>query len=212
VDHRHTSTGEPLGDDAPWEPWRPEEVASSFAGLTLRWYVVAGWALDLFRGEQTRDHEDIEIGVPSADFPMVREALEGLEFDVVGSGKRWHLDDPAFDEHFQTWVRDPATGVYHLDVFRDPHDGDIWICRRDHSIRMPYDDLVSFTPSGIPFMAPEVALLFKAKHTRVKDQADFDGVVPLLSDEQAAWLRDGLLRIHPGHPWIPALQEAARHR
>jgi hypothetical protein len=77
---------------------------------------------------------------------------------------------------------------------------------------MPYDDLVSFTPSGIPFMAPEVALLFKAKHMRVKDQADFDGVVPLLSDEQAAWLRDGLLRIHPGHPWIPALQEASRHR
>ena len=180
-------------------------MASRFAGSTLRWYVVAGWALDLFRGEQTRDHEDIEIGVPSADFPMVQEALQGFELDVVGSGEGWPVSDAAFNVHFQTWVRDPATGVYHLDVFRDPHDGDTWICRRDHSIRMPYDDLVKFSPSGIPFMSPEIALLFKAKHLRVKDQSDFDGVVPLLSEAQVEWLREGLLKIHPGHPWIPAL-------
>lgn len=200
------SRGQPLSDDAPWRAWRPEEVARRFAGSTLRWYVVAGWALDLFRGEQTRDHEDIEVGIPAADFPLVQNSLEGFEFDVVGSGERWPLDDAAFSVHFQTWVRDPATGVYHLDVFRDPHDGDIWICRRDHSIRMPYDDLVRFTPGGIPFMTPEVALLFKAKHLRVKDQADFDGVAPLLSEAQAEWLREGLERVHPGHPWIPALR------
>jgi hypothetical protein len=206
MDERHSSRGESLRDDAPWDPWRPEEVARRFAGSTLRWYVVAGWALDLFRGEQTRDHEDIEIGVPSADFPMVQEALEGFEFDVVGSGEWWPVDDAAFNVHFQTWVRDPTTGVYHLDVFRDPHDGDTWICRRDHSIRMPYDDLVSFTPNDIPFMAPEVALLFKAKHNRVKDQSDFDGIAPLLSKGQTQWLREGLLKLHPGHPWIPALR------
>ena len=211
------SRGQPLSDDAPWRAWRPEEVARRFAGSTLRWYVVAGWALDLFRGEQARDHggvvrlhrDDPQVGCrdlgPGGHGPGC-DWHEGFEFDVVGSGERWPLDDAAFSVHFQTWVRDPATGVYHLDVFRDPHDGDIWICRRDHSIRMPYDDLVRFTPGGIPFMTPEVALLFKAKHLRVKDQADFDGVAPLLSEAQAEWLREGLERVHPGHPWIPALR------
>jgi hypothetical protein len=206
MDEAQSSRGEPLRDDARWDPWRPEEVARRFAGSTFRWYVVAGWALDLFRGEQTRDHEDIEIGVPSADFPMVQEALEGFEFDVVGSGEWWPVDDAAFNVHFQTWVRDPTTGVYHLDVFRDPHDGDTWICRRDHTIQMPYDELVRLTPNGIPFMAPEVALLFKAKHGRVKDQSDFDGIAPLLSKGQTEWLREGLLKLHPDHPWIPALR------
>ena len=39
---------------------------------------------------------------------------------------------------YQTWLRDPATGNYLLDVFREPQpDGDTWICRRDERIRFP---------------------------------------------------------------------------
>jgi len=35
----------------------------------------------------------------------------------------------------QTWVREPGTNVYRLDIFREPHSGDTWICRRDATIR-----------------------------------------------------------------------------
>ncbi|MGH3656155.1 MAG: nucleotidyltransferase domain-containing protein [Micromonosporaceae bacterium] len=31
--------------------------------MDVPWCVAAGWALDLFRGEQTRPHEDLEIAV-----------------------------------------------------------------------------------------------------------------------------------------------------
>jgi hypothetical protein len=31
--------------------------------------MAAGWALDLCRGVQTREHGDIEIAVPAAAFP-----------------------------------------------------------------------------------------------------------------------------------------------
>ena len=41
------------------------------AGLPAPWYVAAGWALDLFRGVQTREHGDIEIATPAAHFPEV---------------------------------------------------------------------------------------------------------------------------------------------
>ena len=71
----------------------------------------------------------------------------------------------------QTWLRDPATGNYLLDVFREPHDGDTWICRRDETIRLPYRDIIHHTQDGIPYLAPELVLLFKAKHARPKDQA-----------------------------------------
>jgi hypothetical protein len=53
--------------DALWsDPWRPEQIAERLAGVSVPWYIAAGWALDLFRGEQTREHEDIEIAVPAA--------------------------------------------------------------------------------------------------------------------------------------------------
>ncbi|HEV3213894.1 MAG TPA: hypothetical protein VGZ03_10920 [Acidimicrobiales bacterium] len=202
--------GEVMAPDPPWQPWTPREVAERLAGVGTRWYVVAGWALDLFRGAKTREHEDIEIGVPAAGFAEVRVALADYECDVVGSnddgvGRRWPLDSAAFGEHFQSWFREPSTGVYHLDVFRDPHDGDTWWCRRDMSIRRPYDEVVRTSVDGIPYLAPEIALLFKAKAARAKDEADLEGVLPLLSAPQRDWLRSSLDRVHPGHPWLVRL-------
>ena len=67
------------------------------------------------------------------------------------------------DTH-QTWIREPASGAWRFDVFREPSDGDTWICRREPAIRMPYGWLIEWTDDGIPYGRPEVVLLFKAKH------------------------------------------------
>jgi hypothetical protein len=71
-----------------------------------------------------------------------------------------------------------ATGRDRIDVFREPHVGDHWVCRRDASITLPYSELILRTSEGIPYVAPDVALLFKAKHLREKDIADFQRVLP----------------------------------
>ncbi|HEV2638788.1 MAG TPA: hypothetical protein VGX23_26810 [Actinocrinis sp.] len=43
--------------DARWaSSWAPRAVARKLSGIETPWYVAAGWALDLFRGEQTRRH------------------------------------------------------------------------------------------------------------------------------------------------------------
>ncbi|MFG3392900.1 nucleotidyltransferase domain-containing protein [Streptomyces parvus] len=193
--------------DSRWAScWTPDEVARRLAGVHAPWYVAAGWALDLFRGRQIRAHGDIEIAVPAGRFPEVRRRFPGYVFDAAGSGRIW--EDAAPDvlaAVHQTWLRDPATGDYLLDVFREPHDGDTWICRRDESIRRPYDEIVHHTRDGIPYLAPELVLLFKAKHARPKDQADLDATVPYLSPEQRTSLARLLDRVHPGHPWAAAL-------
>ncbi|MEU3405418.1 hypothetical protein ABZ766_15985 [Streptomyces sp. NPDC006670] len=186
--------------------WTPSEVARQLAGIGTPWYVAAGWALDLFRGRQTRAHGDIEIAIPAAGFPEVRDRFPGYVFDAAGSGRIWEDATPeVLAAVHQTWLRDPATGNYLLDVFREPHDGDTWICRRDEKIRLPYSDIIEHTQDGIPYLAPELVLLFKAKHARRKDQADFDATVPHMSPVQRETLAELLERTHPGHPWIADL-------
>ncbi|MFF1836484.1 nucleotidyltransferase domain-containing protein [Streptomyces sp. NPDC058231] len=185
--------------------WTPSEVAQQLAGIGTPWYVAAGWALDLFRGRQTRAHGDIEIAIPAASFPEVRYRFPGYVFDAAGSGRIWEDATPeVLAAVHQTWLRDPVTGNYLLDVFREPHDGDIWICRRDERIRLPYSDIINHTRDGIPYLAPELVLLFKAKHARRKDP-DFDATVPHMTPAQRETLTELLDRVHPGHPWIADL-------
>ncbi|MFK0238731.1 nucleotidyltransferase domain-containing protein [Streptomyces vinaceus] len=168
--------------------------------------MAAGWALDLFRGRQTRAHGDIEIAIPTASFPEIRRRFSGYVFDAAGGGRLWEDARPeVLAAVHQTWLRDPATGNYLLDVFREPHDGDTWICRRDEGIRLPYRNIIHHTQDGIPYLAPELVLLFKAKHARRKDQADFDTTVPHMSPAQRETLAEQLERVHPGHPWIADL-------
>ena len=193
--------------DARWESaWTPSEVALRLAGVTTPWYVAAGWALDLFRGTQTRAHGDIEIAVPAARFPEIRERFAGYVFDGVGDRRIWEgASSEVLAATHQTWLRDPATDQYLLDVFREPHDGDTWICRRDETIRLPYSDVIRHTDDGIPYLAPELVLLFKAKHVRAKDQADFDGTLLHMTVHQREALAGLLERVHPGHPWLADL-------
>ncbi|MGW2874351.1 nucleotidyltransferase domain-containing protein [Kitasatospora sp. NPDC001225] len=186
--------------------WTPGEVAQRLAGIGTPWYVAAGWALDLFRGRRTRAHGDIEIGIPAAGFPEVRDRFPGYAFDAAGSGRIWADAAPeVLAAVHQTWLRDPATGDYLLDVFREPHDSDTWICRRDETIRLPYREIIHHTRDGIPYLAPELVLLFKAKHVRDKDQSDFDATVPYLTPAQRETLTGLLARVHPGHPWLADL-------
>jgi aminoglycoside-2''-adenylyltransferase len=201
------SPAELAGLDARWAAcWSPAEVARRLAGATTPWYVAAGWALDLFRGAPTRAHGDIEIGVPAGSFPEVRDLLPGYAWDTVSSGHLWADATPeVLAATHQTWLRDPATGDYLLDVFREPHDGDTWICRHDETIRLPYAEVIRRTRDGLPYLAPELVLLFKAKHRRPKDQADFDATVPHLTPAQRDTLAGLLRRRHPGHAWLPAL-------
>ncbi|MFC7862600.1 nucleotidyltransferase domain-containing protein [Streptomyces murinus] len=193
--------------EARWaDAWRPEQVAERLNGVNVPWCVAAGWALDLFRGEQTRDHGDLELAVPAAGFAEIRDRFPEYAFDAVGSGKIWA--DAGAEElaaTHQTWLRDPVSGQFLLDVFREPHDGGTWICRRDQSLRLPYDTIIERTADGIPYLIPELVLLFKAKAIRPKDQADFEGILPLLSQARRDALGGWLARVHPGHDWTAEL-------
>jgi hypothetical protein len=80
-----------------------------------------------------------------------------------------------------------------------------WIFRRNPKIRMPLSRM-GFSPLlGLPYLAPEIVLLFKAKHLEPRDRIDFDNAVSALSADARRWLRDALEKTHPGHEWLNAL-------
>jgi hypothetical protein len=192
-----------------WEAWSPSEVTRRLEGVHAHWYVAAGWALDLFSGGRTRDHDDLEIGVPAREYDAVAERLveHGLELFVVGDGLARPPTESALATHHQTWARDRENGRWRVDVMREPSDGDDWVFRRDPRIRLPAVSVVARTAAGIPYAQPEIVLLFKAKSVRRKDEDDFARVLPFLDAPRRSWLREALELVHPEHPWLAALTE-----
>ena len=76
--------------------------------------------------------------------------------------------------------------------------------KRDESVSMPMRDAL-WQRDGIRYLQPEIQLLYKAKGLRAKDAVDFYNTLPHLNELQRAWLRAGLERTLPGHPWLTDL-------
>ena len=199
-----------------WEPWHPAEAARVLADVRAPWYVAAGWAIDLFLGGHHREHEDLEIAVPSDRFGEVAAALAEYELYVPGRiGDRyvaWPIaDEPErLEMHDQTLVREPATDRWRLDVFREPSEGNTWICKRDEAIRMPYAELIERTADAIPYARPEIVLLFKATRSNPdeaieRDEADLAAVLEVLEPRRRRVLGELLARVAPRHPWLRRL-------
>jgi hypothetical protein len=125
--------------EAEWDGWSPREAARRLAGVEVPWGVSAGWAIDLFLGKERREHEDLEIAVPADRFDEVAAAFGELEFHVIGPATAEPVETAAalLETHHQTWGLDRSANVWRIDVFREPHDGDHWLARRDESIRLP---------------------------------------------------------------------------
>ena len=111
----------------------------------------------------------------------------------------------------QTWVREPGTGRWRLDVFREPSEGDTWICRRDERVGFPYDRVIEWTPEGIPYGRPEIVLLYKAGRAELpKNEDDFAAVLPRLDGARQRWLAEALALVHPGHAWLDRIEGDAQ--
>lgn len=202
----------PLGkvdvEELPWAPWAPDDAAVRLRAVGVRWAVAGGWAIDLFLGRLTRDHEDLEIVVPTSEAKRILQSFTPPRWDwrVPSPQEMFAPDGDSLSRSHQTWLWDETQAAFVLDVFRDLHVGDTWICRRDETIRAAWNDVVGQTVDGIPFLLPEVVLLFKAKHARPKDIADLDAVVPWMSVEARDRLRDWLRKVHRDHVWLDRLE------
>src|ERR1700750_2759285 len=92
-----------------WNAWTPDEGTARLSDLDgVRWCVAAGWALDLSLGGQPREHSDLEIAVPSGQFPAVRAVFGGYRFEAIGHGRGWPVDGPAFEPPIRRGLAKPT--------------------------------------------------------------------------------------------------------
>jgi hypothetical protein len=193
-----------------WRAWSPEEAAERLQDCGAPWCVVGGWAIDLALGRVTREHEDLEIGVPRGAFPQVRRHLErqGFVLYEVGDGetRRLRPDDAPRPDRYQVWIEDPSETLWRLDVMQEPTEPPIWRTRRHPDIQAAFGFMVATGP--IPHLKPHGVLLYKAKWMRPKDEADLANALPLLSAKERAWLVEAIELAHPGHAWTERLRSA----
>jgi hypothetical protein len=111
------------------------------------------------------------------------------------------FDARAHDGSEQVWLRRAWNEPWEYDVLLAPGDAKTWVYKRDPSVTMPMSDAY-WTRDGIPYLRPEIQLLYKAKALRAKDQRDFEAAWPRLDRTRRQWLHDMLERTLPGHPWL----------
>lgn len=84
-----------------------------------------------------------------------------------------------------------------LDLTISEGDDDHWVYRRDPELRVPWSEAVLADERGIPYLAPDLQLLFKSHDHREKDDRDFAEILPELDPHQRQRLLDNLPQDHP---------------
>ena len=185
------------------------ELDRVMTGFDRPWFVSGGWAIDLFVGRVTREHEDIEMGLFLPDQVAIRGHLREWELFHIRDKTwvTWAATNRIELPEFQVQARSARSTLPAFDIFFNPIDGGDWLSRRHPGLRVAVTELVRWSPmpAGIPYLAPEVQLLYKAKYHRPKDDADFESAIELLEREPRKWLRDTLATHHPDDPWIARL-------
>ena len=100
------------------------------------------------------------------------------------------------------WGRTIGSSHWELELLLDDCDGDCWVFRRNRTIRRPFALAVSANSRQIPYLAPEIQLLYKSHQPRAQDDFDFQSVFPRLEDEPREWLHAALIQTSPHHPWL----------
>jgi len=189
-------------------------------GFGHPWFILGGWAIDLFIGRVTRAHSDREIGIFRHHQQEFRRHIgdKALFKAITGpDGGMWvewkeqeYIELPLHQILIRPKGAEVPVGDWQampeeFEIFLNEADGGLWRFRRNPAITRPASEIIMQSESGLPILTPEIQLLYKAKHHRAKDELDFTAMLPLLNDVQRTWLKSALEKTHPGDRWVGLL-------
>lgn len=188
----------------PWRPVDPLGAQQLMRGYDGFWWVAGGHAIEAFTGLPRR-HEDIDVVVFRRDLAALREHFDGrFHLWSAGGGALRPLNEQYPEPHeeaSQLWLREHALAPWLMDCLLNPDVDGRWQSRRDPDHVAPLDEVTWVHDDGVRYLNPEIALLFKARLHRPKDQADLEAAWPRLEPCRQRWLAESVRRLHPDHPW-----------
>ena len=193
-------------NDKNWQALRPVEVKKLLEHLTIPWWIAGGWAIDIFIGKQTREHLDIDVLILRKDQFIIKEFLsEWLLYKTNQPGLAlWNKKEFLEIGANSIWCKKNEHSPWLMEIMLMDSEDNEWFYRREPKIRGPLNQLGYKSKDNISYLAPEVQILFKAKrYSIVKNEQDFQNVIPLLSEQQKKWLINSLnIEFPNGHKWI----------
>ena len=191
-----------------WEPVTPVQMGQILASFNRPWWIAGGWAVDMFLGRETRRHDDLDVAVLRDDQLALYQYLRDWELryatpdHALNDWDGQRLDPPIHG----IWARRSreATALWTCEFLLNEHRGESWIFRRNDAISRPLDE-VGAESGGIPYLRPEIVLLYKSSESSPKNDSDFKLTRKQLDQDQVHWLRNALETCNAMHPWIPRL-------
>lgn len=166
--------------------------------------------MELFRGRYSRPHSDLDVGVLRRDLPSVLCRFSTWEVFEATDGRLTRLATgcvPSPAAH-SLWCRPTSADPWTIELLVDEADGETWVYRRESRVRRPMSTVVRRNADGLPYLAPEIQLLYKSKGSRERDDRDFAQVCPLLAADARRWLQHALELTAPHHTWTAVLRDS----
>ncbi|TYS58090.1 hypothetical protein FZC74_13940 [Sutcliffiella horikoshii] len=206
-----------MGDNE--EVWRPlsiTEIHSIFSIIPIKWWIAGGWALDIYLQKITRAHDDIDIVIIRPDHLILQRHLgRDWEMFIAFKGQLipWNKNQ-LLDSHYDNiWVKKKDESTWAFQVMLLDIEEKNWIYKRNNTIRKSLEDIGLVSLSGIPFLKPEIQLLYKGGSSviREKDVIDLGNILPKLNVSNRDWLKKSLKIQYPhGHKWIELIDSYAK--
>ena len=147
----------------------------------------------------------MDVAVLRRDQAKLQSCFSGWSLHKTGNGvlEPWptneRLELPIHQVHAE---RDNVQLEFLLNEVSD----ETWLFRRNPKISMPLERMSRLSSEGIPYLCPEIVLLYKAKAPRDYDTEDFERARTLLDADARQWLATALAECHPGHEWTRKLE------
>jgi hypothetical protein len=189
----------------------PADAVDLFDGVDARWWVAGGWAIDLWLGEQTRPHVDLDVAILRSEQDRFWAVLRHWDLSLGPDTQLQPFDEPEVEPPLHAvWCRPDPESDWAFELLLNDSADDRWLFRRDHAVSLPLERIGARSiEGGIPYLAPEIVLLYKAKQRRPHDELDLEAALPRLTAEQTSWLHRSIAAVHPGHPWLERLTSEA---